>query len=76
MLFVGGAFGKLLCGYLGARIGMMQTVWLTESMTALLIVLALWLPLAVVMAMLPLLGLALNSASRKLVFLMMPVDGK
>ena len=44
LLFVGGAFGKLLCGYLGARIGMMKTVWLTESMTSLLIVLALWLP--------------------------------
>lgn len=63
LLFVGGAFGKLLCGYLGARIGMMKTVWLTESMTALLIVLALWLPLAGVMAMLPLLGLALNGTS-------------
>src|SRR5471030_456499 len=60
LLFVGGAFGKLLCGYLGARIGMMKTVWLTESATALLIVLALWLPLLGVMAMLPLLGLALN----------------
>ena len=63
LLFVGGAFGKLLCGYLGARIGMMKTVWLTESMTSLLIVLALWLPLAGVMAMLPLLGLALNGTS-------------
>ena len=63
LLFVGGAFGKLLCGYLGARIGMMKTVWLTESMTSLLIVAALWLPLAGVMAMLPLLGLALNGTS-------------
>ena len=63
LLFVGGAFGKLLCGYLGARIGMMKTVWLTESMTSLLIVLALWLPLAAIMAMLPLLGLALNGTS-------------
>ena len=63
LLFVGGAFGKLLCGYLGARIGMMKTVWLTESMTSVLIVAALWLPLAGVMAMLPLLGLALNGTS-------------
>ena len=63
LLFVGGAFGKLLCGYLGARIGMMKTVWLTESMTSLLIVLALWLPLAAIMVMLPLLGLALNGTS-------------
>lgn len=63
LLFVGGAFGKLLCGYLGARIGMMKTVWITESATSLFIVLAVWLPLAGVMAMLPLLGLALNGTS-------------
>ncbi|MVV49742.1 MFS transporter [Pseudomonas sp. PB120] len=63
LLFVGGAFGKLLCGYLGARFGMMKTVWLTESMTALLIILALYLPLAGMMVMLPLLGLALNGTS-------------
>ncbi|KIA81414.1 membrane protein, partial [Chromobacterium piscinae] len=41
LLFVGGAFGKLFCGYLGARIGMMKTVWLTESMTSRLIMAAL-----------------------------------
>ncbi|WP_211472823.1 MFS transporter [Collimonas humicola] len=63
LLFVGGAFGKLLCGYLGARIGMMKTVWLTESATSLLILLAVWLPLSAMMAMLPLLGLALNGTS-------------
>jgi len=63
LLFVGGAFGKLLCGYLGARIGMMKTVWLTESATSLLILLAVWLPLFGLMAMLPLLGLALNGTS-------------
>jgi len=63
LLFVGGAFGKLFCGYLGARIGMMKTVWLTESATSLLILLAVWLPLSGMMAMLPLLGLALNGTS-------------
>jgi len=63
LLFVGGAFGKLLCGYLGARIGMMKTVWLTESATSLSIVAAVFLPLAGVMALLPLLGLALNGTS-------------
>ncbi len=63
LLFVGGAFGKLLCGYLGARIGMMKTVWLTETSTSLLIVLALFLPQWGLMAMLPLLGLALNGTS-------------
>ncbi|CDG84391.1 MFS transporter [Janthinobacterium agaricidamnosum] len=63
LLFVGGAFGKLLCGYLGARIGMMKTVWITESATSLLILAVVWLPLFGVMAMLPLLGLALNGTS-------------
>lgn len=63
LLFVGGAFGKLLCGYLGARIGTMKTVWLTESATSLLILAAIWLPLTAMMAMLPLLGLALNGTS-------------
>ncbi|MEN5147881.1 MFS transporter [Pseudomonas orientalis] len=63
MLFVGGAFGKLLCGYLGARIGMMKTVWATEFTTAVLIVMAVYLPYAGLMGMLPLLGLALNGTS-------------
>lgn len=63
LLFVGGAFGKLLCGYLGARIGMMKTVWITESATSLFIVAAVFLPLPGVMLMLPLLGLALNGTS-------------
>lgn len=63
LLFIGGAFGKLLCGYLGARIGMMKTVWLTETSTALLIVSAVYVPLAGLMAMLPLLGLVLNGTS-------------
>lgn len=63
LLFVGGAFGKLLCGYLGARIGMMKTVWATESATSLSIVAAVFLPLAGVMVLLPLLGLALNGTS-------------
>ncbi|MEL7553676.1 MFS transporter [Pseudomonas protegens] len=63
LLFVGGAFGKLLCGYLGARIGMMKTVWITEFTTASLIVLAVFLPYVGLMVMLPLLGLALNGTS-------------
>ncbi|WP_248805616.1 MFS transporter [Pseudomonas sp. MWU13-2100] len=63
LLFVGGAFGKLFCGYLGARIGMMKTVWLSESATSLLIVLAVYLPLSGMMALLPLLGLVLNGTS-------------
>ncbi|QIH08999.1 MULTISPECIES: MFS transporter [unclassified Pseudomonas] len=63
LLFIGGAFGKLFCGYLGARIGMMKTVWITESSTACLIVLAVFLPYGGLMLMLPLLGLVLNGTS-------------
>ena len=63
LLFVGGAFGKLACGYLGARIGMMRTVWLTELATSLLILLILGLPLGGMMVTVPFLGLALNGTS-------------
>jgi len=63
LLFIGGAFGKLFCGYMGARFGMMKTVWVTESATSLCIVLAISLPLTGVMILLPVLGLALNGTS-------------
>jgi MFS family permease len=63
LLFIGGAFGKLFCGYMGARFGMMKTVWVTESATSLCIVLAVSLPLTGVMILLPVLGLALNGTS-------------
>jgi len=63
LLFVGGAFGKLICGYLGARIGLLKTVWFSESLTAALVVAAVFLPLNGLMLLLPLLGLVLNGTS-------------
>nr|WP_199067173.1 MFS transporter [Chromobacterium sp. ASV5] len=63
LLFVGGAAGKLACGYLGNQLGMFRTVCLTEAATALAILAALWLPLTPALAMLPLLGVALNGTS-------------
>jgi len=30
-LFAGGAAGKLVCAFIGARIGTVATVWLTEA---------------------------------------------
>ncbi|MES2296600.1 MAG: MFS transporter [Pseudomonadota bacterium] len=63
LLFVGGACGKLACGYLGSRIGMMKTVWVTELLTALAIVLVLALPLMPALVVLPILGVALNGTS-------------
>ena len=63
LLFVGGAVGKLVCGYLGQRIGMVKTVWLTEAVTAIVILAVLVLPLGLALATLPLLGVALNGTS-------------
>jgi len=63
LLFIGGAAGKLVCGYLGVRLGLMKTVWLTEAATALCIFLILGLDLSPALALLPLLGLALNGTS-------------
>ncbi|WP_342616211.1 MFS transporter [Rhodoferax sp. GW822-FHT02A01] len=63
LLFVGGAVGKLVCGYLGRRLGMVKTVWLTEAATAVIILAVLVLPLQLALATLPLLGVALNGTS-------------
>lgn len=63
LLFIGGAVGKLACGYLGRRIGMVKTVWLTETATAIIILGVLVLPLPLALATLPLLGVALNGTS-------------
>lgn len=66
LVFAGGAAGKLACGYLGERFGVLRTVWLTEALTALGIVSLLALPLAGSLAVLPVLGLALNGTSSAL----------
>lgn len=63
LLFLGGAFGKAVCGWLGARLGVVATVITTEIATATLILATLWLPLGATYAALPLLGLALNGTS-------------
>jgi MFS family permease len=63
LVFAGGACGKLVCAFLGARIGVFATVVLTESLTALGIVALLPLGLAVCFALLPLIGVALNGTS-------------
>jgi len=65
LVFVGGAAGKLVCGFLGTRIGAVATVWLTEGLTALLILVLLLLPLPLspALMLLPLTGVALNGTS-------------
>jgi FSR family fosmidomycin resistance protein-like MFS transporter len=63
LIFAGGAAGKLACAFIGARIGAISTVWLTEGLTAAGILLLLQLPLQAALIVLPLLGIALNGTS-------------
>jgi FSR family fosmidomycin resistance protein-like MFS transporter len=63
LIFAGGAAGKLICGFLGARLGVLRTVYLTEGLTAAGILALLPLPLEAAVAVLPLIGVALNGTS-------------
>src|SRR5437588_8645534 len=63
LVFTGGAAGKLACGWLGARLGVVHATFLTEGLTALGILALLPLPLYAGLAVLPLIGLALNGTS-------------
>lgn len=63
LLFAGGATGKLVCGWLGDRFGVLPLVVATEGMTAVALLAAIWLPLDMLLVLLPLLGLALNGTS-------------
>ena len=63
LVFAGGAAGKLVCAYIGARIGAVATVWLTETVTALGIVTLLPLSLEAALILLPVVGVALNGTS-------------
>jgi len=63
LLFVGGAFGKATCGWLGERLGVIGAVVATESATALLIAATLFTPLWPTLILLPLLGVVLNGTS-------------
>lgn len=63
LVFAGGAVGKLVCAFIGARIGAIRTVYLTEALTAAGIVAILPLPLEAVLLVLPIVGIALNGTS-------------
>ena len=62
-LLIGGMAGKLACGYLAERIGVIRTVIITEVATAVGIILVVMLPNIAAFALLPLLGIALNGTS-------------
>lgn len=63
LVFAGGAAGKLVCGFLGARLGVVRAVFITEGLTAAGILALLPLPLVAGLAVLPLIGIALNGTS-------------
>jgi len=63
LMFAGGAAGKLACAFIGARIGVIPTVFLTEGLTTALILALLPLPLDAGLVLLPLLGIGLNGTS-------------
>jgi MFS family permease len=63
LVFAGGAAGKLACAFIGARIGVIATVFLSEGLTTALILALLPLRLELCLVLLPLLGLGLNGTS-------------
>ncbi|HEY9212445.1 MAG TPA: MFS transporter [Ancylobacter sp.] len=63
LIFLGGAAGKLACGWLAQRWGVVGVTLCTEGLTALMIALAAVLPLLPLLIILPLLGLTLNGTS-------------
>jgi MFS family permease len=63
LLFIGGALGKATCGWLGQHLGVVWSVIATEVATAVLSAATLMLPLAPMLAVLPLLGIVLNGTS-------------
>jgi FSR family fosmidomycin resistance protein-like MFS transporter len=63
LVFAGGAAGKLVCGFVGARLGVLATVLITEGATAAGILALLPVPVGVALALLPIIGVALNGTS-------------
>src|SRR5437763_551495 len=63
LIFTGGAAGKLACGWLGSRLGVVRATWVTEGLTAAGILAILPLPLFAALAVLPLVGIALTGTS-------------
>jgi len=63
LLFVGGAFGKATCSWLGERLGIVGGVVTTETATAVLIGASVYLPISPLLFLLPVLGVVLNGTS-------------
>jgi len=63
LVFAGGAAGKLVCAFIGARLGVITTVCLTEGLTTIGIFALLPLPLEAALVVLPIIGIMLNGTS-------------
>jgi MFS family permease len=63
LVFMGGAVGKFVCGWLGARYSLLWVVVATEGGSALAILGVLLAPLPLCLVILPLLGMMLNGTS-------------
>lgn len=63
LVFVGGACGKAVCGWLSSRLGLVATVIVTEVGTAAALLALLALPLLPTLVLLPALGIMLNGTS-------------
>jgi MFS family permease len=63
LVFAGGAVGKAVCGWLGNHLGVVGSVIATEIVTAWLIVTTLFVPLSMMLVLLPFLGVVLNGTS-------------
>ena len=62
-VFIGGAAGKFAVGWLGDRFSTVSLIWATKGLTAVLIVLALYAPMALMIPLLVALGIGLNGTS-------------
>jgi len=63
LVFAGGALGKFVCGHLGARLGTIPTVFVTEGLTAACVLILIPLALVPAFLLLPILGIMLNGTS-------------
>jgi len=63
LVFIGGAAGKLACGWIARSIGTVATVVVAQTLTAAAMIAILLLPLWPALALLPLLGVALNGVT-------------
>lgn len=63
LVFAGGAAGKLVCGHIAERVGILRTVIITEIATGGLMAALLLLPLGQALFVLPVFGIALNGTS-------------